>query len=68
MKIPADDMNPKGSFEPRLNPKIAERGLNTKLGPGLPRPLVRETGTTGAVNVGSNSARRRLAGLPERLE
>jgi hypothetical protein len=67
MKIPADDMNTKGSCDPRLVPRIAETGLNTKLGPAMPRPLVRATGGD-AVSVGSNSARRRLAGLPGRFD
>jgi hypothetical protein len=58
---------PGGSMEPRLNPKIVERQLNAKLGPRLPEPLVRETTSRGAFNVGSNATRRRLAGLPERF-
>jgi hypothetical protein len=58
---------PGGSMEPRLNPKIVERGLNTRLGPNMPSPLVRETDNAGPVNVGSNAARRRVAGLPERF-
>jgi hypothetical protein len=57
---------PGGSAEPRLNPKITERQLNAKLGPPMPRPLVRET-SDGAVPLGSNSARRRSAGLPDRF-
>jgi hypothetical protein len=65
--IPADEMNIKGSMDPRLNPRIVERQLNANLGPAMPRPLVRET-NSGSVNVGSNATRRRLAGLPERFE
>jgi hypothetical protein len=57
---------PSGSMEPRLNPK-SEPQLNTKLGPRLPDPLVRETTGRGAVNVGSNATRRRLAGLASRF-
>jgi hypothetical protein len=58
---------PGGSMEPRLNPKISDDRLNVKLGPRLPTPLVRET-STGAVDVGNNVGRRRLIGLPPRLE
>jgi hypothetical protein len=57
---------PSGSMEPRLNPR-AHRELNTRLGPQLPEPLVRETTGRGAVNVGSNAVRQRLAGLPGRF-
>ena len=57
---------PSGSMEPRLNPK-AHPELNTRLGPQLPRPLVRETTSSGVVNVGSNATRRRLVGLASRF-
>lgn len=62
-----DRPTPGGSFEPRLNPKIVDRQLNAKLGPAMPQPLVRETTSRGAVPLGSNSARRRSAGLPDRF-
>ena len=59
---------PGGSMDPRLNPNITEKQLNAKLGPPMPRPsLVRETSSSGAVNVGSNGARRRSAGMPDRF-
>jgi hypothetical protein len=57
---------PGGSYEERLSGR-ADRQLNAKLGPKLPRPLVRETSSSGAVSVGSGAARRRSAGLPERF-
>ena len=62
-----DRYMPGGSFEPRLNPKIAEPQLNTKLGCAVPNPLVRETTSRGAIPLGSNASRRRTAGLPDRF-
>lgn len=57
---------PGGSMDPRLHYR-AEKELNTKLGPALPRPLVRETSTTGAIGSVSNDTRRRKAGLASRF-
>jgi hypothetical protein len=57
---------PGGSMEPRLNPRISDDTLNAKLGPSLPRPVVRET-SGNPLRVGNDSARRRSVGLPERF-
>lgn len=57
---------PGGSMVPRLNPKISETGLNVKLGPRMPNPLVRETNSS-VVPAGSNAARRRMIGMPDRF-
>lgn len=57
---------PSGSMVPRFNPKIAETGLNVKLGPRMPNPLVRETNSS-AVQSGNLPSRRRLAGMPDRF-
>jgi hypothetical protein len=62
-----DRFMPGGSFEPRLNLPKTHKELNAKLGPAMPQPLVRETTSRGAVPLGSNSARRRSAGLPDRF-
>lgn len=68
MKIlTADECRPKGSAEPRLNPNFRGDKLNSKLGPNMPRPLVRET-SGGAVSVGSDTERRRMAGLSKRFK
>ena len=58
---------PGGSMEPRLNPEIGETKLNAKLGPRLPKPMVHQTNDA-RVYVGSDSARRRLIGLPGRFD
>lgn len=58
-----------GSMEPVLNPKLVETQLNAKLGPDRPRPLVRETSTSGSVaSTGPGAARRALIGLPSRFD
>ena len=57
---------PGGSMDPRLNYR-AEKELNTKLGPRLPDPLVRETSSRGAIGSVSNDIRRRKAGLASRF-
>jgi hypothetical protein len=56
----------KGSMAPRFNPRIAETGLNVKLGPRMPNPLVRETNSS-AIQSGNFAGRRRLVGLPDRF-
>lgn len=64
-KIPADDMNLKGSEDPRLCGDT-DRRLNSRIG-GLPRGRIRET-NSGCVYAGPTDAvRRRLAGLRERF-
>jgi hypothetical protein len=61
-----DRPTPGGSMEPRFNPR-AHPQLNAKLGPDLPRPLVRET-RTGALPEPGKEARRRAIGLPSRFD
>lgn len=58
---------PGGSMVPRLSPKIADNGLNMRLGPRLPTPLVRET-SDGAVHIEKSRYLRGLAGLSPRLQ
>jgi hypothetical protein len=62
-----DRFIPGGSMEPRLNPEIGNTKLNAKLGPNLPRPLIRTTGQDNPLRIGSDSARQRSAGLPGRF-
>jgi len=61
-----DRPTPGGSMEPSFNPAISDDRLNVKLGPGLPRPLVRET-NSGAVYPTNSNMRRRLIGLSRRF-
>ena len=56
---------PGGSMSPRLNPKIVETQLNTKLGPRV--PMIRETSNS-ALNLTNNSLRRRNIGLASRFD
>jgi hypothetical protein len=53
-----------GSAESRLSPDFANDGLNRRLGPRLPRPLIRAEST----DAGNDVARRRRIGLASRFE
>lgn len=57
---------PRGSMDPRLSPEIADDRLNEKLGPRMPRPLVRQTNTA-PYYPGTERARRAVIGLPDKL-
>jgi hypothetical protein len=60
-----DRPTPNGSFAERLSPKIGEPGLNTRLGPRLPK--IRETSER-VVDPISKTARRDRIGLPGRFK
>ena len=55
-----------GSAEPRFNPEFGGERINAKLGPNLPRPLVRATSDKNPVMVGDDGRKARI-GLPERF-
>ena len=53
-----------GSMSPRLNPKIAQTGLNAKIGPGnMPRTLVRETSQSGCIYESGKDRRLAATGM-----
>ena len=60
-----DRPTPNGSFVERLSPKIAQDGLNTKLGPRLSK--IRETSNS-VLNPTNKAGRRDRIGLPGRFK
>jgi hypothetical protein len=56
-----------GSFNPRLAPRwFCNNGLNEKLGPRHPDPLVRQTGHSGPLSERNHAARMADTGFSRR--
>jgi hypothetical protein len=59
-----DRLLPRGSMDPRLNPKCSYTSLNTRLGPNVPK--IHETDRD-PLYLGDRFGRRRAAGLNKRF-
>jgi hypothetical protein len=69
MKYRLDERSLSGAFTDRLNPEIANRGLNVKLSPpNWPRPLVHDTDNRGCIAEPNKAGRLGRIVMPEKFK